>query len=174
MKFLPRFTQWMVILVLALAVFSASQAFAMPQLIAFLKSSPAAADLTCPPVSNTFKFTSVYGTVLLDGANAPMGAMVQAFSPRGDQVGCAIVSTAGLYGVMFIYGEDNSTTPPIPGMRSGETVTFTVNGGLAQTTPPLIWYPDINVNHQVALSAATPMSTPTGTATPAMMPHRWP
>ena len=101
----------------------------------------------------------------VDGADAPVGTIVEAVSPRGDVVGCFEVTTAGHYGAMYIYGEDTSANPPIPGMRDGETVTFRVNGVVATATPSLTWHDD-KAPHQVNLSATTPTPTWTPTDTP--------
>jgi hypothetical protein len=108
----------------------------------------------CPPVSNTPLFTIVYGTVTLNGAAAPVGTVVEARSPRGDVVGCFVVSTAGNYGSMYVYGEDTSVSPPVPGMRNGEVVAFRVNGAAATASPELVWHNDHDL-HQVALSATS-------------------
>jgi len=78
----------------------------------------------------------------VDGQSAPVGALVEAFSPRGDRVGCFKVTSPGLYGYMRVYGEDASASPPIPGMRAGETVTFKVNGRMAQATGDTVWQDD--------------------------------
>ncbi len=54
--------------------------------------------------------------------------------------------------MMYIYGEDTTVTPPIPGMRAGETVAFYVDGSSATATPPLTWADDKSW-HQVGLAA---------------------
>lgn len=106
----------------------------------------------CPPVPNTPFFTIVYGTVTLDGAPAPVGTVVEARSPRDDVVGCFVVSEAGNYGAMYVYGEDTSVSPPVPGMRAGEVVAFYVNGAEATASPELVWSNDRDL-HRVDLSA---------------------
>ncbi len=112
MKFIRRIPKIMVVLVPMWAIFFVGQAFARPQGLALFNESVNSVDQACPPVSNTPYYTFAYGTVTLDGANAPAGTMVEAFSPRGDLVGCTIVSYSGDYGAMYIYGEDNSINPP--------------------------------------------------------------
>ena len=124
---------------------------------------PAAAGV-CPSVPNTPFFTIVYGTVTLDGAAAPVGAVVEARSPRDDVVGCFVVSEAGNYGAMYVYGEDTSVSPPVPGMRSGEVVAFYVNSAEATASPELAWSNDRDL-HQVDLSATSTTLTPTHTPT---------
>lgn len=136
----------------------------------------------CPPIPNTPYFTIAYGTVLVDGMNAPAGTIVEAVSPRGDVVGCFEVSTSGHYGAMYIYGEDASAEPPIPGMRDGEEVSFYVDGVEATAVPVLIWHDDHEL-HEVNLTASSPTptpaaptptptraDTPTPTATPTALP----
>ena len=68
-----------------------------------------------------------------------MGATVRAINPRGDTAGCFTVDTAGSYGLMHIYGEDNTAQPPLPGMRPGEVPRFEVNGLPAIMTPEESW-----------------------------------
>ena len=109
---------------------------------------------TCPPVQNTPFFTIVYGIVTLGEQPAPPGTVIEALSPRGDVVGCFVVSLSGYYGAMYIYGEDTSVSPPIPGMRQGEVVAFRVNGLPAVAEPELIWSND-REPHRVNLSGAS-------------------
>ena len=122
---------------------------------------------TCPPVANTPLFTIVYGSVTLNGNSAPAGTVVQAVNPRGDTVGCYVVGagSAGQYGAMYVYGEDTSVNPVVPGMREGETIAFQVNGAVAVATPVLSWTNDRDL-HQVNLSASQQATnTPTSTST---------
>jgi PKD repeat protein len=114
---------------------------------------------SCPSVPTTPYFTIAYGTVQLDGAEAPAGTVVEAMSPRDNVVGCFEVSEPGHYGAMYIYGEDTSASPPIPGMRAGEEVTFHINGVEATASPVLLWYNDREL-HQVGLSASLPSPVP--------------
>jgi hypothetical protein len=109
---------------------------------------------TCPPVQNTLKYTFVYGSVTIGGLAAPIGSVVEASSPRSDVVGCFVVTSAGEYGAMPVYGEDTSVSPPIPGMRTGEPVAFRVNGAQATADPALTWTDD-KTAHQVNLSATS-------------------
>jgi hypothetical protein len=120
-----------------------------------IEGSRSVAAGVCPPVPNTLLFTIVYGTVTLDDAAAPVGTVVEARSPRDDVVGCFVVSEAGNYGAMYVYGEDTSVSPPVPGMRSGEVVAFYVNGAEAIASPELVWSNDHDNVHQVDLSATS-------------------
>jgi PKD repeat protein len=108
---------------------------------------------SCPTVQNTPFFTIVYGSVLLNGGSAPVGSLVKAYSPRNDLVGCYAVTSTGNYGTMYIYGEDLSVDPPIPGMRSNEEVTFTIEEIQATAIPPLSWANDKDL-HEINLSSA--------------------
>lgn len=103
-------------------------------------------------VQPTPYFSETYGSVLISGANAPVGSVVQAFNPRGDTVGCFTVTDEGLYGFMRIYGEDTSAVPPIPGMREGEMVSYSVNGAPAVASPLFYWSDD-HTSHGVNLNA---------------------
>ena len=97
----------------------------------------------CPEIPNTPYFTHYYRNVTIEGAPAPVGTIVTALNPRGDVVGCFEVTTPGLYGYMRVYGEDAAASPSIPGMRTGEPVTFEVNGVCADTDPaPVLWQDD--------------------------------
>ncbi len=105
-------------------------------------------------VQQTPYFTDAYGDVAILDQNAPVGTVIEARNPRGETVGCFVVSTAGQYGFMRIYGEDTTATPPIPGMRAGELVAFRVNGAPAVATPLLYWQADYST-HRVDLNAGS-------------------
>ncbi len=121
--------------------------------------------LDCPPIQNTPSFTIVYGNVSLNQESAPVGSVIKTFNPRGELVGCFKTTSIGNYGMMFVYGEDNTINPPIPGMRAGETVTFTINDMPATSNPVLLWQNDRDI-HNVNLESqgvtadfsATPLS----------------
>ena len=105
----------------------------------------------CSGLQPTPNFSEYYGSVSLDGEAAPAGTLVEAYSPRGDKVGCVQVSVPGYYPYMRVYGEEGTT----PGMRNNEEVTFKVGGHLATTDPsPVIWFNDWD-QHQVNLSATS-------------------
>jgi PKD repeat protein len=71
---------------------------------------------------------------------------------------------------MYVYGEDTSVSPPVPGMRAGEEVAFYVDGNLAVASPVLFWQNDFEL-HQVDLNADTEATpTPTSTTTPTSTP----
>jgi|GEM_PF-4393772 len=121
---------------------------------------------SCPVIPITPSFLEAYNSVTLNGQPAPVGTVVEARSPRGITAGCFVVTTAGQYGMMPIYGEDTTITPNIPGMRDSETVLFFVNGITATANPALTWKGDLS-QKQVDLTASltTPTNTPTITPT---------
>jgi PKD repeat protein/photosystem II stability/assembly factor-like uncharacterized protein len=121
-------------------------------------SRQSATDESCSTVNNTPTFTFAYGDVTLSGSPAPVGSVVDARSIRGDVVGCTVVTVTGNYGLMAIYGEDSTITPPVAGIRPGEAVNFYVNNTLATSTPTLIWSDDKDL-HAIAVSAT--VSPPT-------------
>jgi hypothetical protein len=109
-------------------------------------------------VTPTPYFSDVFGNVLVNvtpestGEPAPIGTLIQAYDPRGVLVGAFTVTIAGTYGYLRIYGEDSTSTPPIPGMRLNELVSFRVNGAPAVAKPSFYWQND-HLVHRVDLSA---------------------
>jgi hypothetical protein len=127
-------------------------------LAGFVRTSPVTTAGTCPPVQITLKYTIVYGSVTVGGVAALAGSVVEARSPRNDVVGCFVVTSAGEYGAMFVYGEDTSVSPPVPGMRPNEPVTFWVNSAPATANPALTWADD-KTAHRVDLTATLPTTS---------------
>lgn len=119
---------------------------------------------TCPDITNSLYFTVVYGSVLVDGAAAPVGSVVEARNSQGDVVGCTVVKEIGSYGTLYVYGADNSVSPPVPGMQNGETIIFYVDGRPATSTPTLVWHNDHQV-HAINLDVGEITVTPTLTVT---------
>ncbi|MBM4457994.1 MAG: hypothetical protein FJ011_09560 [Chloroflexi bacterium] len=162
---MPRFFgHWPIIIAVAFGAILLALGLSAAPAPAGLAAPQAPAD-ACPIVPNTPNYTLAAGAVRLDGAEAAVGTIVSALSPRGDVVGCTEVSEAGHYGAMYVYGEDISASPPIPGMRDGETVSFRVNGLSATASPALVWRNDW-ATHPITLTAWTPTPTPTPTFTP--------
>jgi len=94
-------------------------------------------------VPQTPHFSHYYGHATLDGRPVPAGTLVRAFNPRGDEVGCFEVTSRGFYGYMRVYGESRGVTPPIPGLRPGEQVTFKIGDlSAAPLSAPLGWQDD--------------------------------
>ena len=107
---------------------------------------------TCPPVQNTLKYTIVYGDVAVNSQPAVVGTVVGARNGDGVTAGCFVVTAAGSYGAMYVYGEDSTVAPPIPGMRNNEVIAFYVDGVAATATPQQTWSND-KAPHEVDLSA---------------------
>lgn len=118
----------------------------------------------CPLVNNTPFFTIAYGAVTVNGTPASVGTIVQARSPRGDIVGCFEIASTGNFGAMYVYGEDTTVFPPVPGMRTGETILFFIDGSSATAAPTLTWTNDQEL-HQISLLVTGPTATPSTTAT---------
>ena len=113
--------------------------------------APEAATAACLPVQNTPSFTIAYGEAWLNAAIAPSGSIVEAITPRGEVAGCFQVSSAGYYGTMYVYGEDTSVTPAIPGFKNNEIIVFRINHTQAVAMPALVWSND-RAMHKVDLS----------------------
>ncbi len=133
---------------------------------------------SCPPVQNTPRFTIVWGTVQWNGQNAPVGAVVEARTPAargGDTVGCTTVTDPGKVPAMFVYGEDTSVTPSVPGMKINEPIEFFVSGAPATLDEVLLWSNDWQTGllHTVILTAtgsAVPVADFSGTPTSGTAP----
>jgi len=107
---------------------------------------------SCADVKPTPSTTLFYGQVHINGHDAPVGTKIEMLTPRGEAAGCYVVDTTGVYGMMNLYGADNTVEPAIPGFMSSETVTFRINGFAAAGSPSLTWQNDL-APHQVDLSA---------------------
>ena len=68
------------------------------------------AESACPAVVVTPSFTIVYGYATVGDRPIPVGAIVEAISPRGDTVGCFEATASGAYGLMFVYGQAQAST----------------------------------------------------------------
>ncbi len=97
--------------------------------------------ILCARRAPTPYFKLVYGNLTVNGAPAPVGARVEAITPRGDVAGCFVVERPGQFGLMHLYGEDADASPVIPGFRAGEPVAFRVNGILVGPTA-VTWQDD--------------------------------
>jgi len=95
--------------------------------------------------------TLVYGTLSLNGAPAPAGTRVEVVTPRGEVAGCFVVVRAGQYGLMYVYGADDTAQPPIGGFQEGEPLRFRVNGIPASTSIAPSWQDD-KAPHRVDLN----------------------
>lgn len=122
----------------------------------------------CPQLQNSQNKTVVYGDLTVNGQNVSPGSLLLARSPRGDIVGCQLIETAGTYGLIYVYGQETTPTgETIPGMRSGEAVTYAIDGVTATANPALLWANDWQSSspHEIDLSA-TFLSPPVAVANP--------
>lgn len=138
----------------------------------------AATDMVCGNVSNSLRYTLVWGNLNENGEAMKAGQLVEAINPRGEVVGC-ITSSDALYGQMFVYGEERIDNHVIIGMRDGEEIVFRVNGRIATALPNLMFSNDKEI-HKIDLSVlsdtnptnpndlltSTPTKTPSATQTP--------
>lgn len=112
--------------------------------------APSSAQITCA-VQSTPYFTEYFGALTVDGAAAPIGAVVEAVNAQGVQAGCFVVTIPGIYGYMRVYGADVATGTP--GMASNGAVTFKVNGAVAASVPASVLWSGDRGQHAVDLSA---------------------
>ena len=117
--------------------------------------APAAGPPLCRSVQPTPLVSLAYGQIEVNGSPAPPGTRVEAVTPRSEVAGCFIVEQPGLFGLMHVYGEDDTATPIIPGFRAGEPLTFRVNGSAADTAISITWQDD-RTPHESPLSGALP------------------
>jgi len=149
-----------------LLLFAVFPAFPAPDFAPFHMISQSTAEGECPSFEITSKFTIAYGNADFSSGPAQSGAVVTARSPRGDVVGCYVVDSSGNYGAMYIYGEDTSVTPTIPGMRIGEPVAFYLDEISAASTPTLYWQNDRDIHAIDLLASGEPAPTADFNASP--------
>lgn len=132
-----------------------SRWFALLTLLGLLLTPLPVARANAPQVSCTAQstpyFTEYYGDVMVGGASAPIGAVVEAVNHQGVQAGCFVVTIPGIYGYMRVYGADAATGTP--GMAGNEAVIFKVNGAVATSVPASMLWSGDNGQHEVDLSA---------------------
>ena len=120
-----------------------------PNWISFNVKPPIEPAAACTGVTPTSAFTTLAGDAILADQPAPVGTIVEAFTPGGVKVGCFKVHTAGSYGYMKVYGAEGATG----GMQPGEPIFFKVNGISAPPDPsPVIWQND-QMTHFINLTA---------------------
>jgi hypothetical protein len=78
------------------------------------------------PVKFTDTSCGFYGTVQISGVDIGVGDEVGAFDPDGVCCGTFTVHTAGLYGYLSVYGDDNTTPDVDEGAKTGDTITFKI------------------------------------------------
>lgn len=93
------------------------------------------------PVHSSPEWVNFHGTVrMFDGRPAPVGTIIDAYDPTGIHCGTYMVTEAGRYGPMPVYGDD-PTTSERDGAHVGDYIRFTVNGMPAWAAGPAspIW-----------------------------------
>lgn len=111
----------------------------------------------------------------LDGQPVPVGSIVRAFDPGGQQCGENRVEQAGWYGQMACYADD-PTTPGDEGAQPGDRIRFTINDLEATPLGPdePIWTQNAALLRvDLAATSSTP-SSPTATAMPSATPTETP
>lgn len=103
------------------------------------------------------------GNVTFNGQPAPVGSIVDAFDPGDLHVGQYIVGisgaandSAGIYGFLHVYGDDNLTDGLHTGALNGDSITFKVNGIDATptvTSGSLLWAASSQNDISLAASA---------------------
>lgn len=81
------------------------------------------------------------GVNTFKGSPLPVGSVVEAYDPDGVKCGEFVVHTAGEYGFMHVYGDDEFTTED-EGANVGDVLRFYVNGIEAITGATPIWTED--------------------------------
>ena len=92
---------------------------------------------------------------LLDEEPLPAGTVVEAYDPQGALCGKFVVVQAGKYGLMPLYGDDPSS-PRDEGALPGDTITFSVNGSRADSTPARVLWTTYGDLQRVDLYASSP------------------
>lgn len=93
-----------------------------------------------PPVIPTWESVSFFcGENMFLDATMPAGSVIDAYDADGIRCGSWYVIEPGKYGFMPVY-RDDFTTPDIDeGADPGDTITFYINGMLAETSTTPIW-----------------------------------
>jgi hypothetical protein len=125
-----------------------------PSLIIHNSIDSSAGGCRYPPIAPTNMWND-FGSidVMLDGALAPVGTVIDAFDPDGVHCGMRTVTTPGLMLYMPVYGDD-PRTPEDEGCVPGDSVRFRINCIPAVVaSSDVIWYRSPTVPRTVHLSA---------------------
>jgi len=76
----------------------------------------------------------------INGNPIQPGDTIRAYDPDSVLCGEFIVVTPGNYGYLHVYGDDPTTPNIDEGAVDGDTISFTINGVLAQTSVTPIWH----------------------------------
>jgi hypothetical protein len=104
------------------------------------------------PVHTTSQWVDYYcGNNTYFNATLPVGSVVEATTPGGLLVGQYYVTDSGKYGFMPVYRANDTLTDTM-GARTGDVITFLVNGSKAKTSGD-VTYPALYAKVQVCLEA---------------------
>lgn len=101
--------------------------------VALLLAVGSPADVSAQMVWHDF-----YGSVAFNSQPAPIGSIIDAYDPDGVHCGKDTVVTAGIYGFMPVYGDDQFE-PGDQGAEPGDTISFKVNGRDAAAIGNNVW-----------------------------------
>jgi hypothetical protein len=89
-----------------------------------------------PPITPTNEWVSFWSdSTYFEGQPVKAGDIIEAFDPQGVHCGSFTVTATGRYGLMPVYCDDTTTTVD-EGARSGDVITFKINGYAARTYGP--------------------------------------
>lgn len=113
-------------------------------------TSPADAPATavCTAATPTPFFSAVYGTLTINGAPAPAGTRISAYTPAGTLAGCTTTTETGSYGFLTLFGADGER---VTGYHNGDAIELRVNGASVGTLAGVRWQDD-KAMHQIDLN----------------------
>jgi len=127
--------------------------------IALLLAAPAGAVVHFPAPTPTAQVMDLIGALTINGIPAQPGDEVAVFDPQGVLCGRVVVTTAGRFGILHIYGDD-PTTPQDEGALPGDPLVFRV------------WDASAGVEYTAAQIRFAP-GAPTGAFVPSPIPPVW-
>ena len=108
-------------------------------------------------VTPTPLFTNFYdSTTTFNGDAVPVGSVIDAYDPQGVHCGTFTVQTAGHYGFMPVYGDDDQTPGVDEGATDGNAISFKINGRDATVVSgDNSWTNQANKQVELSVAAAT-------------------
>ena len=83
--------------------------------------------------SPTSQWVDFYGRAELNGEPVQAGDVVTAYDSDGIHCGSVVIHTEGCYGLMPVYGDDETTPEVDEGAHVGDRLTFYINGQIARS-----------------------------------------
>jgi hypothetical protein len=90
-------------------------------------------------VRSTPVWDVIYGSVDVNGEPAPVGTWVEILTPRGEVAGCYVVEEPGKLRMTHVYGAEGGGALFSPGFRTGEGLSFRVDGFPASIATDVAW-----------------------------------